>query len=239
MNKTICLWSCPRNVSTALMYSFAQRKDTQVFDEVLYAHYLSNSGVLHPGREDVLRSQDNNGNKVVSNIILKNQNNQIVFYKLMTHFLININTRFLSKVSNIIFIRDPKEIIFSYSKVIQNPKMEDIGVEQQYKLYLELLKRGKTPIVLDSKYLLQNPSSILKKLCSDLGIIFDKSMLKWDKGSREEDGVWAKYWYKDVHNSTAFFPYKEKEITLTGNSLELYKRCIPYYKFLTRKSIRI
>ena len=36
----ICLWSGPRNVSTALMYSFAQRPDTRVVDEPLYGHYL-------------------------------------------------------------------------------------------------------------------------------------------------------------------------------------------------------
>ena len=36
----IQLWSGPRNVSTALMYSFAQRPDTRVVDEPLYAHYL-------------------------------------------------------------------------------------------------------------------------------------------------------------------------------------------------------
>ena len=39
--KRICLWSGPRNISTALMYSFAQRDDTAVYDEPLYAHYLS------------------------------------------------------------------------------------------------------------------------------------------------------------------------------------------------------
>ena len=27
--KRICLWSGPRNVSTALMYAFAQRSDTE------------------------------------------------------------------------------------------------------------------------------------------------------------------------------------------------------------------
>ena len=114
MNKIICLWSCPRNVSTALMYSFAQRKDIKVFDEVLYAHYLKSSGAIHPGREDVLLSQENDGNKVVSDIILKKRES-ISFHKLMTHFLININTDFLSEVINVIFIRNPQEIIFSYS----------------------------------------------------------------------------------------------------------------------------
>ncbi len=32
--KRICLWSSPRNISTAMMYFFAQRPDTIVFDEV-------------------------------------------------------------------------------------------------------------------------------------------------------------------------------------------------------------
>ena len=91
MNKIICLWSCPRNISTALMYSFAERDDTIVFDEPLYAHYLHSTGVIHPGRDEVLKSQDNDGNSVVQNIILRNQA-PITFHKLMTHFLVSRNS---------------------------------------------------------------------------------------------------------------------------------------------------
>ncbi len=40
----IHVWSGPRNVSTALMYSFAQRADTRVVDDPRYAHYLRVSG---------------------------------------------------------------------------------------------------------------------------------------------------------------------------------------------------
>ena len=40
MSKVICLWASPRNISTALMYSFAQRSDVKVLDEPFYAHYL-------------------------------------------------------------------------------------------------------------------------------------------------------------------------------------------------------
>jgi hypothetical protein len=238
MKKIICLWSCPRNVSTALMYSFAQRKDTIVFDEPLYAHYLSVSGANHPGREDVLNSQEKNGDMVIENIILQ-ESNKIIFHKLMTHFLIDVNTDFLKKVTNVIFIRNPEEIIFSYSKVIPNPTMEDIGIEQQYNLYKKLQKNRNTPIVLDSKYLLQNPKQLLEKLCYLLGISFDKAMLKWEKGARKEDGIWAKYWYEHVHNSTCFLPYVKKEIKLSNSNLELSEKCKPYYDFLTFKSIQL
>ena len=238
MNKIICLWSCPRNVSTALMYSFAQRSDTTVFDEPLYAHYLKNSGLNHPAREQVLDAQENDGEKVVKQIILKKRD-KISFHKLMTHFLINIDLDFLSKVNNVIFIRDPKEIIVSYSKVIPNPSMEDIGVEQQYELYQHLIKVGKCPIILDSKYLLKNPKEILQELCLLLVIDFDEKMLQWEKGARKEDGVWAKYWYTNIHNSTGFLPYEEKQIDLKNADMELYEKCLPYYEFLTAKSIKI
>ena len=60
--KRICLWSGPRNISTALMYSFAQRSDTLVYDEPLYAYYLKNSNAkkYHPGAKDILSSMENN-----------------------------------------------------------------------------------------------------------------------------------------------------------------------------------
>ena len=63
--KRVCLWSGPRNISTALMYSFAQRNDTKVYDEPLYAHYLSNTEAdeYHPGAEDVLTTLESNAGR--------------------------------------------------------------------------------------------------------------------------------------------------------------------------------
>jgi len=220
------------------MYSFAQREDTQVFDEPLYAHYLKLSGANHPAREEVLQSLENDGNKVVQDVILQ-KSKKILFHKLMTHFLIDIDMTFLSKVCNIIFIRNPEEIITSYSKVIPNPKLEDIGVKQQYELYLSLEEQGNIPIVLNSKELLQNPELILNKLCNILEISFDQKMLRWKKGERKEDGIWAKHWYANIHNSTGFLPYTEKEIKLSGSNVILAKKCKPYYEFLTAKSIQL
>ncbi len=36
----INMWSGPRNISTALMRSFENRDDTEVWDEPFYAYYL-------------------------------------------------------------------------------------------------------------------------------------------------------------------------------------------------------
>ena len=50
----IAMWSGPRNISTALMYSFENRFDCHATDEPLYASFLLNSGTPHPGAEEVI-----------------------------------------------------------------------------------------------------------------------------------------------------------------------------------------
>ena len=65
------------------MYSFAQRSDTRVIDEPLYAHYLYKTNADHPGKEEVLASMEKDGNKVIKEIILGNYNEEIIFMKLI------------------------------------------------------------------------------------------------------------------------------------------------------------
>ena len=65
----ICLWSGPRNISTSLMYSFAQLNNSQVVDEPLYAHYLSrlseDERTRHPAAKEIMASMEQDGAKVV------------------------------------------------------------------------------------------------------------------------------------------------------------------------------
>ena len=103
----ICLWSGPRNISTALMYSFAQRDDTVVYDEPLYAHYLSKTPAreYHPGAEEVIATMENDGEKVVHELILGDQPKPVAFFKHMTHHLINLDLAFLSETVNVLLTR--------------------------------------------------------------------------------------------------------------------------------------
>lgn len=57
-------WSVPRCCSTSLMYSFAQRSDTQVLDEPLYANYLRLTGMPRPYR-DLVRVRGTRGHGIL------------------------------------------------------------------------------------------------------------------------------------------------------------------------------
>lgn len=235
-------WSSPRNISTAFMYSFAQRSDTTVLDEPLYAHYLSRAGHAnageHPGREDVLRTQINNGERVVKEVLFGDYPTPVVLFKQMTHHLIELDRSFLANMDNILLIRDPRAIIASYAKVIIAPTLLDVGVAMQYELFQDLQTAGTLRAVVDARELLLDPRGVLEQLCDCLQLPFDDHMLHWPAGPRPEDGVWAKHWYAGVHQSTGFLPYEEKKIELPLHLEALAQECLPYYQALYEHALK-
>jgi hypothetical protein len=235
----INLWSSPRNISTAMMYSFAQRDDMSVVDEPLYAHYLTHTDtqVLHPVTSQILESQEVNGQKVVSQMLYGDYNKPCALFKQMTHHLIYLEEDFLGKMKNVLLIRDPRRIIASYAKVIPNPTIQDIGVKMQAELFEKLQKKNALNAIVDTKQVLLNPKKVLRALCDKLEIPFTEKMLKWRAGARPEDGVWAPYWYSNVHSSTGFQPYVEKEVYLSEELEKLAKECIPHYELLRQHAI--
>lgn len=235
----ISLWSGPRNVSTALMYSFAERSDTTVIDEPFYAHYLKTTGAGHPGREEVLASQPTDAQKVIEETLLSEYEKPVLFIKNMAHHLEGLDTDFLPKLTNILLIRDPEQMLPSLIRKIPDPVMRDTAYEHQYELYRRLKDTGDEPLVIDSSELLKDPKYMLHNVCELLGIPFDKSMLSWEAGPRPEDGVWARYWYHNVHRSTGFKPYRPKDEPVPERLQPLLEECRHYYQILFENAIKV
>ena len=203
--KKIMLWSSPRNISTALMYSFAQRSDTKVVDEPFYAYYLTqvNNKVDHPGKKEIINSQSSSFKDIVNEIEMF-MDKDILFVKNMTHHLANTNFNFSKNWFHVILTRRPQSAYISFKKVINNPTVLDLGYKEQYAIALKLKKKKIPFYILSSEELLNSPKRELENLCDYLKINFDNNMLSWDRGGIKEDGVWAKYWYENVHKSQGF-----------------------------------
>jgi len=219
------------------MYSFGQRSDMSIVDEPLYAHYLAKTDVDHPMKQEILDSQSTDFQEVVENVVMADYITPHVFFKQMSHHLMNENKSFLLSCENIILIREPREMINSFAKVITKPSIIDLGLLNSLEIYNYLVDQGKKPIVLDSNDLLKNPKTTLGRLCTLLSIDFEDNMLQWEAGKREEDGVWAPHWYANVHKSRGFKPYEKKEIFLEDKFQALYKSCLPIYNKLKSVSI--
>lgn len=236
--RRINVWSGPRNVSTALMYSFAQRADTRVVDEPLYGHYLRVSRADHPGVDEVLAHMSTDASAVIRDVILGACDRPVLFMKQMAHHLIGLDRSFLAQTTNVLLVRDPAEMLPSLAETLARPTLRDTGLAVQSALLAELQALGQSPPVLDARELLLDPAAVLSQLCDRIGIPFDPAMLSWSPGPRPEDGIWAKYWYHAVHQSSGFQPYRPKQTPVPGWLQPLLAECLPHYQQLSQYAIR-
>ncbi|MDJ0812669.1 MAG: hypothetical protein QNJ23_03005 [Woeseiaceae bacterium] len=239
MTTPICLWSGPRNVSTALMYSFAQRDDMLVVDEPLYGHYLRVSGADHPGGADVMAAMNCDGDAVMRDLLEQQAQatSPRLFIKHMAHHLVDLDLGFLRHTCNVFLIRDPREMLPSLVVQVPQAQLADTGLRRQWELYADLRDAGQQPAILDSRELLLDPESVLRQFCDYLGHPFTPAMLEWPPGPRPEDGVWAPHWYHNVHKSTGFAPYRAKT-EFPENLQPLLDECQPWYQRLFDHAIR-
>ena len=75
-----------------MLRSWGSRADTFVCDEPLYAHYLARTGTNHPGRDEVLASQENDWEPVVKWLTGDIPKGKSIFYQkhMAHHFLSGI-----------------------------------------------------------------------------------------------------------------------------------------------------
>ncbi|HEY5744562.1 MAG TPA: sulfotransferase family protein [Chryseolinea sp.] len=233
----INLISGPRNISTALMYSFAQRSDTTVLDEPFYAFYLHESGVYHPGKEDVLKAQPLDYEEVYATLY-QEWEKPVLFIKNMAHHLELMDEALLAGLTNVFLIRNPRQIIASYAQVIEAPTLRDIGIEYQASLFKRLKANGQDPVVLDSAEVVAHPTAILSQLCRRVGLPFEEAMLQWPAGPKSYDGVWAPHWYANVHRSTGFEQQTTSSRPLPRSLESLNDTAQRYYEMLLPFSLQ-
>jgi len=230
----VACWSGPRNISTALMRSWSSRKDTFVTDEPFYAYYLKETKLKHPQFREIINNYSTNYNEVVNYLINKIPNDKRIWYqKHMAHHILDLkNINWVNNCENCILLRHPKEVISSYSKKNKLNSVEELGYPQQYEIIKYLKKINRSYIIIDSSELLRNPEKVLSDWCTKINIKFDKSMLKWEKGNHENDGIWWKSWYDNVIKTSGFQKYEKKDINIENKYDSIYNESMKYYSFL-------
>jgi hypothetical protein len=197
----IAMWSGPRNLSTAMMYSFGARSDCAVMDEPFYAAYLAASGADHPMRAEILAAHDTDPAMVAAACTgpIPGGKPHLYTKHMPHHMLPGFPLDWARDCVNVHLIRHPARVIASYGAKRSEMTLEDIGFPQQQSLFSQL-----GGVVIDSADIRADPAGMLALLCAEIGLPYDPAMLHWPVGGRPEDGVWASHWYGAVHRSTGF-----------------------------------
>jgi hypothetical protein len=234
--KRIAMWSGPRNISTAMMRAWGNRPDTLVCDEPLYAHYLQQTGLPHPGAEEVVACHECDWRKVVRWLTGPLPSGKAIFYqKHMAHHLLpHIGRDWLDGLTNCFLIRDPRDVLASLSDFLPRPRLADTGLPQQVEIFERLRSSERVPPVLDAQDVLAQPRAMLEELCRQVEVDFSEAMLEWPAGPRATDGVWARYWYQRVEASTGFLPERAEKKPIPHGLDALLEDCLPLYEQLAR-----
>lgn len=238
----IAMWSGPRNISTAMMRSWGSRADAACSDEPLYAHYLNQTGLGHPGRDRILVECEADAGRVIEYLTGPVPGGKPIWYqKHMAHHLLpSVPRGWIGGLRNVLLIREPEAMVISLAKVL-GPAFgpEETGLPQQAVLDAELTgATGSPPPVIDAKDVLEQPEAMLRALCRAVGVPFDPAMLSWEAGPKPEDGVWAEHWYANVWRSTGFASYiprtEDVPVELRGVAAE----CRAIYEPLHARRLR-
>lgn len=234
----IAMWSGPRNLSTALMYSFAARGDCTVWDEPFYAAYLAAAGITHPMKDEIIAVGPTDPVAVTARL-LGRAPTPLVYHKHMTlHMIPDFDRSFMERCANVFLIRHPARVVASYAKKREGPTLMDIGFVQQAELFDRVSDQtGQAPLVIDSANIRANPHALLQKLCTALGIAFTESMLHWPAGPKPYDGIWAPHWYGAVHASTGFESVEGALPDLPADYQALSDNALVYYEKLAAFSL--
>lgn len=237
------LWAHPRSLSTVTERIFMERGDLHIFHEpfsVLY-YVAEGRGTAVPSGDTAAYLKDYPS---VKESILAKAKHQAVFLKDMPHHCYDhlaADEAFLQKLKCVFLIREPAATIASH--YAQNPAvlLEEIGYEQEYKLFEKVqAAQGAIPCVVDAADLQSNPEGIIRAMCDHIGLPFILDSLSWEKGQPKEWEAWAS-WHQDAADSTAVFQRtKHYDVTVQNNKTlsDFYTYHLPFYEKLVQHKIQ-
>ena len=231
----IAMWSGPRNISTAMMYSFGNRADCQAWDEPFYAFSLKAFGNDHPLRDEIIAAYDTDWDVLVAKCTAVPEAPKTVFYqKHMTHHMLDgFDRSWIRGLTNAFLIRAPERVLASYTEKWADVDLRAIGFIEQAEIFDMVADRtGAPPPVIDADDVLNNPRDVLGRLCAACGIPFDEAMLSWPKGPKSFDGNWASHWYNAVWQSTGFAKPARKTVVLNDDLRRIADAAQPIYEKL-------
>ncbi|MCP4349358.1 MAG: sulfotransferase family protein [Desulfobacterales bacterium] len=235
MNKIIALWTHPRSISTAMERVMMERGDLKILHEPFsYLYYV------HEGKATIPQEYRDPNHPTeyppIKEHIISSAEQSPVFFKDMCshcHNDLSKDDEFLKRLTNTFLIRDPAKAIASYYAMNQKVTLEEIGYEQELKIFEKVADlTGKQPVVIDADDLEDNPEGVVRAYCNALDIPFISESLYWDAGHKEEWDIWKK-WHADAAKSCGIQKNMETFEVTIDNSDHLksyYDYHLPLYE---------
>jgi branched-chain amino acid aminotransferase group I len=236
VSRLINLWAAPRTSSTSLMRAFAQRGDCRCVDEPLYAAYLAaHPHVPRPYREELMRVQSSDAGRVAAQLLAYDAT-PLLFAKHIAKQAPGDGAALAALLggarSNVLLIREPRRVLASWYATSGACDLHDSAFDALERLLPH------ADAVVQQEDLLRQPEGTLRALCRAIDVPFERSMLRWERGARPEDGLWARVWYHSTYAQTGFEQGVQPPLREFPAPLEpVLAQCAPIYERLRARAL--
>jgi hypothetical protein len=247
MHPIIALWSHPRSMSTATERVMRERGDLHCFHEPFMYLYYVGDGVKemphfetdteHPASYEDIRA-----------MLLAAGEEGPVFFKDMSYYVLDrmkADVDFALRLTNTFLIRDPAKSILSFYRKDPGVRLEEIGIEAQWRHFewlTELL--GAPPPVMDAADIQADPAGMIRAWCDSVGLEFMPHSLEWN-GPPPPEWESVSVWHGEVIASQGIgqtrVPDEAEDLITLDSAPQLrryYEHHMPFYEKLWRYRLR-
>jgi len=232
MNPIFMLWATPRSTSTAFEWMMRMRGDLACFHEPFGVAWYRGPEARTPRRAPADKRKPEATFASVWKSILDAAEKVPVFSKDMPHHCDHmLDEAFVGRINHSFLIRDPAKVLASLHRSYRKAGMaegfepREISFEAQRLLFERLAERdGKTPVVIDSDDLLEDPPRMVRAYCDAIGIPYIGAALSWEPGARDEvlwyDGN-DEIWHASLRDSDGLKAQPRKTVEVSDLPVEL------------------
>lgn len=233
----IFLWTHPRSVSTAFERIIAERGDFKIFHEpfsdLYYSHDKKATAVGYSSQYDFTPTYAN----ITQHLLKLFKANKQSFIKDMAYHCweyIDEDFEWLLNTKPVFLFRNPEHAIASHYAMNSKLTSDEVGYDKLWKLYQKFTSNGKTPLLIESENLIENPEGVLSQFESYCKVPTNKEALIWKKEAPKEWSTWSD-WHKDAAESNKIVKTQKKyEHNIYNNDTlkKYYEYHVTYYKKL-------
>ncbi|MBE1283901.1 MAG: sulfotransferase family protein [Rhodobacteraceae bacterium] len=247
MHKIVALWAIPRSTSTAFEWMMRQRGDLDCLHEPFgEAWYQGENPLWQRFKPGDVTTPGLTLDSVWDDIKARAEQGP-VFTKDFPHYINHMWTpEFLSHFTHAFLIRDPAKTITSMFKQWPDFDEGEVGFPEQRALFdlLTALNGGKTPPVIDSDDLLENPHDMTAAFCDAVGIPFIEEALSWEPGGDPSAHSWwdGGSFHGNLAKSTGLTPQPRKHISIEeapDRVKQVHRRMKPHYDHLYKHRLTV
>jgi len=157
-----------------------------------------------------------------------------VFFKDMSYYVVPTifqHEALARRLTHVFLIRDPRKSMVSYYKLDRDLRLDEIGLEAQWR-HVQWLNANsdEPPMVIEAEAIQRNPKGVMGLMWEALGLSFIEHAFEWDAENAPDEWQQVAGWHQTAANSRRIEPTPEEDEATIRSAFDKAAADAPYLR---------